>query len=90
MVRVRREAALEPQLLDLPFDRLADLPLLRRGSQVYMLGNPKGKTWRIDIQPELLAEVRVTSEFESQLIDGGHGGCPAHSPPPHRRHAQGE
>ena len=75
VVRVRREAALEPQLLDLPFDRLADLPLLRRGSQVYMLGNPKGKTWRINIQPELLAEVRGDLlEFESQLIDGGHSG----------------
>ena len=33
VVRVRREAALEPQLLDLSFDRLADLSLLRRGAR---------------------------------------------------------
>jgi hypothetical protein len=75
VVRVRREAELEPQLLDLPFDRMADLSSIRPGSQVYLLGNPKGKTWRINIQPELLAEVRGDLlEFESRLIDGGHSG----------------
>jgi alpha-tubulin suppressor-like RCC1 family protein len=75
VIRVPRNMQFWGDLQDLPFHYKADPSLLKRGSQVYMLGNPGGRSWRINIRPELLAQVRGDLlEFESNLITGGHSG----------------
>jgi alpha-tubulin suppressor-like RCC1 family protein len=66
------------QVLDLgslPFDQLSARGELKRGGDVYLLGNPLGKAWRINIDPERVAAVEGDLvEFESILIAPGHSG----------------
>jgi alpha-tubulin suppressor-like RCC1 family protein len=64
-----------PELQSLPFHHKADLSSLRRGSEVYLLGNPGGRAWRMSMRPESIAQIRGDLlEFESNLITGGHSG----------------
>jgi hypothetical protein len=66
---------LQKKLDELPFDRLGDPKFLQRGDPLYLLGNPNGKSWRINTTPERFAEMRKESvEFESNLIAPGHSG----------------
>jgi alpha-tubulin suppressor-like RCC1 family protein len=60
---------------DLPFDRMGAPNSLQRGDDIYLLGNPHGKSWRVNTTPEKFAEIRGDSlEFESNLIAPGHSG----------------
>jgi len=60
---------------DLPFDRLGSPSSLQRGDDIYLLGYPGGRPWRVNTTPEKFAEARGDSlEFESNLITGGHSG----------------
>lgn len=83
----RRDAALDLAVLstanlaglakkdELPFDRMGDPKLLERGDAIYVLGNPHGKSWRVNTTPEHFTEAREDSlEFESNLIAPGHSG----------------
>ena len=67
-----------PQMLDLkslPFEQLSAPDGLQRGDDVYLLGNPLGKAWQININPEKVATVDSDLvEFESNLIRPGHSG----------------
>lgn len=66
---------LQKKLDELPFDRLGDPKFLQRGDPLYLLGNPNGKSWRINTTPERFVEMRKESvEFESNLIAPGHSG----------------
>jgi hypothetical protein len=58
---------------ELPFGRMGDPNSLERGDAIYLLGNPHGKSWRVNTTPEKFTEARGDSlEFESNLIDPGH------------------
>jgi alpha-tubulin suppressor-like RCC1 family protein len=64
-----------PELRSLPIHQKADLSQLKRGSEVYLLGNPGGRAWRMSLRPEAIAQIRGDLlEFESNLITGGHSG----------------
>ncbi len=66
---------LEAKSDELPFDRMGDPNSLRRGDLIYLLGNPHGKSWRVNTTPEQFIEARGDSlEFESNLIAPGHSG----------------
>ena len=59
----------------LPFARLGDLNALTRGSEVYELGHPNGKRWRMNVAPDRFA--RKTGDwlhFESTFLASGHSG----------------
>jgi hypothetical protein len=60
---------------ELPFDRMGDPSSLQRGDAIYLLGNPHGKSWRVNTAPEKFIETRGDSlEFESNLVAPGHSG----------------
>ena len=66
---------LQKKLDELPFDRLGDPKFSQRGDALYLLGNPHGKSWRVNTTPERVAETRREFvEFESTLIAPGHSG----------------
>lgn len=59
----------------LNFARLGKLERLKRGSQVWAVGNPNGVPWSFSVQPDLIAR---TSDkdivFQSTFIKKGHSG----------------
>src|SRR5713226_3104469 len=75
VIRVPRSVPFWRELQSLPFHHKAELSLLKRGSEVLLLGNPGGRSWRMSVRPETIAQIRGDLlEFESNLITGGHSG----------------
>jgi alpha-tubulin suppressor-like RCC1 family protein len=69
------DAALHIDASTLPFESLPPANDIRRGDDVFHVGRPAGKDWRINLAPERAAHVDETSVgLESQLITEGHSG----------------
>ena len=59
----------------LPFDRVGDPRAIKAGDLLYSLGYPNRKAWRINFQPDLMAETSGNMlDYESNFIAVGHSG----------------
>jgi hypothetical protein len=60
----------------LPFDRLGDPGSLRRGMNVFPVGNPKGLAWQTSVTPDRIRSDVAGDliDFESSFIREGHSG----------------
>jgi alpha-tubulin suppressor-like RCC1 family protein len=68
-----KEVAARPDAL--PFDRLGDAGRLKKAGNLFLLGNPQQKAWRMNVKPEQLsAQTADELEFESAFIAPGHSG----------------
>jgi len=64
---------LDPRTIRL--DRMGDLARLERGDAIYLLGQPNGLPWRVNMTPERFIGFRGASmDFESNLLARGHSG----------------
>jgi alpha-tubulin suppressor-like RCC1 family protein len=59
----------------LPFDRVGDPKAIKRGDLLYSLGYPNKKMWRMNFQPDVMAEASGNMlDYESNFIAVGHSG----------------
>ncbi len=59
----------------LAMDRLAPVDGVKRGSDVYAIGNPNGNRWHVSVRPDQVSGVLGSDiTFESPLIAGGASG----------------
>lgn len=63
------------QVDDIPFGLLGDAEALSHGDEVFMMGNPQGRIWDINVRPALVKEVTPDRvRFETVLVAKGHSG----------------
>jgi len=59
----------------LPFNELGDPSSLKRGDAVYMIGNPSGQQWRVNVTPDNVSSKSGNIiSFETAFIRPGHAG----------------
>ena len=59
----------------LSLDRLADPATVKRGEEVYPVGNPNGVAWGMPVMPDAISDATGDSvTFQSTLIARGHSG----------------
>ncbi len=59
----------------IPFQRLGAADGLKRGDEVFTIGQPRGRSWQVNVNPDRIsANTGDNLTFESILIANGHSG----------------